>query len=67
MARVPITVMGYRCERCAHEWIPKDPERRHGPLPKDLVVQVEDVLVDDRGVVFFTEKNSSLYVAQWQT
>ena len=24
MARVPITVMGYRCERCSHEWIPRD-------------------------------------------
>jgi hypothetical protein len=24
MARVPITVMGYRCERCSHEWIPGD-------------------------------------------
>jgi hypothetical protein len=23
MARVPITVMGYRCERCGHEWIPR--------------------------------------------
>jgi DNA-directed RNA polymerase subunit RPC12/RpoP len=23
MARVPITVMGYRCERCSHEWIPR--------------------------------------------
>jgi hypothetical protein len=23
MSRVPITVMGYRCERCAHEWIPR--------------------------------------------
>jgi hypothetical protein len=23
MARVPITVMGFRCERCAHEWIPR--------------------------------------------
>lgn len=23
MARVPITVMGYRCERCKHEWIPR--------------------------------------------
>jgi hypothetical protein len=22
MARVPITVIGYRCERCAHEWVP---------------------------------------------
>ena len=24
MARVPITVMGYRCERCGHEWIPRN-------------------------------------------
>jgi hypothetical protein len=23
MARVPITVMGFRCERCSHEWIPR--------------------------------------------
>jgi hypothetical protein len=23
MARVPITVMGFRCERCHHEWIPR--------------------------------------------
>ncbi len=22
MGRVPITVMGFRCERCGHEWIP---------------------------------------------
>src|SRR5258708_12732 len=23
MARIPITVMGYRCERCGHEWVPR--------------------------------------------
>lgn len=23
MGRVPITIMGYRCERCGHEWIPR--------------------------------------------
>ena len=23
MGRVPITVMGYHCERCHHEWIPR--------------------------------------------
>lgn len=23
MARVPITVMGFRCDRCSHEWIPR--------------------------------------------
>lgn len=25
MARVPITVMGFRCDRCGHEWIPAEP------------------------------------------
>jgi hypothetical protein len=23
MARVPITIMGFRCDRCGHEWIPR--------------------------------------------
>jgi predicted Zn-ribbon and HTH transcriptional regulator len=26
MAKVPITIMGYRCERCGYEWIPRDTE-----------------------------------------
>jgi DNA-directed RNA polymerase subunit RPC12/RpoP len=30
MGRVPITVMGFRCERCGHEWIPK---KDHAPDP----------------------------------
>lgn len=36
MARVPITVMGFRCERCGHEWIPRDidQEPRHCPKCK---------------------------------
>jgi len=24
MGRIPITLMGYRCERCAHEWLRKN-------------------------------------------
>ncbi|MCX6543523.1 MAG: hypothetical protein NTV05_03815 [Acidobacteria bacterium] len=24
MSRVPITVMGYRCDRCGHEWVPRE-------------------------------------------
>lgn len=31
---VPITVMGYRCERCSHEWIPKDAENEPAVCPK---------------------------------
>jgi len=45
--------------------IPKDPPSRIGPLPRTLVTQVEDVLVDARGVVYFTEKNTGLYIAKW--
>ena len=29
MPQVPITVMGYRCERCEHEWLPRS--RQHEP------------------------------------
>ena len=24
MAKIPITVIGYRCDRCSHEWVPND-------------------------------------------
>ena len=34
MARVPITVMGWRCERCSHEWIPKDYDTEPAVCPK---------------------------------
>ena len=34
MARVPITVMGFRCERCDHEWLPRDGSRDTGVDPK---------------------------------
>ena len=38
MPKVPITVMGYRCERCTHEWIPRDlgndPDKEPAVCPK---------------------------------
>lgn len=34
MARVPITVMGFRCDRCEHEWIPRDSENDPRVCPK---------------------------------
>jgi hypothetical protein len=34
MARVPITVMGWRCELCSHEWIPRDLEKEPKTCPK---------------------------------
>jgi predicted Zn-ribbon and HTH transcriptional regulator len=24
MAKIKITVEGYKCERCAHEWVPRE-------------------------------------------
>jgi hypothetical protein len=43
-------------------YIPDDPVTRRGPLPSDLVVQVEDVLVDRRSNIFISEKNSGITV-----
>lgn len=54
----------YRVEELGY-LIPVDPARRIGTLPSEVVVQVEDVLVDERRVVYFTEKNSALYIARW--
>jgi len=34
MGRVPITVMGYKCERCGHEWLPRDDKREPKVCPK---------------------------------
>jgi predicted Zn-ribbon and HTH transcriptional regulator len=34
MGRVPITVMGYRCERCGHEWFPRTDKREPKVCPK---------------------------------
>jgi hypothetical protein len=34
MGKVPITVMGFKCERCSHEWIPKDINREPTVCPQ---------------------------------
>lgn len=34
MPRVPITVMGYHCDRCGHEWIPKGAQNEPAVCPK---------------------------------
>ena len=34
MPKVPITVMGYRCERCGGEWVPKDAQKEPIACPK---------------------------------
>lgn len=51
-----------RFPRVAAYYIPDEPADRRGPKPTDLVTQVEDVLVDRRGNIFISEKNSGLTV-----
>jgi hypothetical protein len=44
-------------------YVPEDPVERRGPKPTGaLVTQFEDVLVDDRGYIFCTDKNHGLFV-----
>lgn len=43
-------------------FIADDPTERRGPLPTTLVHQAEDVIVDRRGVIYLSEKNSGIYI-----
>ncbi len=43
-------------------YIPEDPTERLGLLPKTLVTQSEDVLVDRRGFIYVTDKNHGLHI-----
>jgi hypothetical protein len=43
-------------------FIPPDPKERIGTKPSKLVPQVEDVLVDRRGFIYISEKNSGIFI-----
>ena len=47
-------------------FVPPDPEKNAGPLPKDLVTQTEDVLVDTRGYVYVTAKNWGSWILRYR-
>src|SRR5205814_370507 len=34
LAKVPITILGHRCERCGHEWLPKGRDREPEVCPR---------------------------------
>ena len=42
-----------------------DPVERRGLLPRTLVTQSEDVLVDARGYAYLTDKNHGLHVLRY--
>jgi hypothetical protein len=43
-------------------FLPPEPTRRIGVLPRTLTSQTEDVLVDSRGYIYITDKNQGLWV-----
>ena len=43
-------------------YVPPDPKERRGPLPRDLVVSSQDVLVDKRGYIYMTDHNLGLNI-----
>lgn len=43
-------------------YLPADPIERRGPLPRDLVTQSEDVVVDARKNVYLSDKNHGLHI-----
>jgi hypothetical protein len=46
-------------------YLPADPTERRGLLPRTaLVTQSEDVLVDARGTIFFSDKNHGLHAVR---
>lgn len=47
-------------------FVPPDPTERRGVLPRTLVAQSEDVLVDARGYIYLTDKNHGLYILRFE-
>ena len=43
-------------------FIPESPKKRRGLLPLNMATQFEDVIVDARGYIYFTDKNHGLFV-----
>jgi hypothetical protein len=46
-------------------FVPEDPQERLGTLPRELVTQFEDVIVDNRGNIFVSDKNHGLFVLRY--
>ena len=40
--------------------------RMPGALPKDIVAQTEDVLMDTRGYVYITDKNWGVWILRYR-
>jgi hypothetical protein len=47
-------------------FLPPDPRKRYGPLPRTLVAQTEDVLVDKRGYIYVTDNNQGVWILKYE-
>jgi hypothetical protein len=61
-----VNIADARLPREVGYFVPPDPTVRRGVLPKALVAQSEDVLVDRRGYIYVTDKNHGLYVLRFE-
>lgn len=61
-----IDIADPRLPREVGYFVPPDPTVRRGVLPRTLVAQSEDVLVDARGYIYVTDKNHGLYVLRYE-
>lgn len=59
-----IDIADPRLPREVGSFVPPDPTVRRGVLPRTLVAQSEDVLVDARGMIYLTDKNHGLYILE---
>jgi hypothetical protein len=57
-----IDVADPRLPREVASFVPPDPIERRGILPRTLVAQTEDVLVDARGFIYVTDKNHGVHI-----
>jgi hypothetical protein len=46
-------------------FLPPNPRKRYGPVPKTLIAQTEDVLVDRRGYIYITDNNQGVWIVKY--
>jgi hypothetical protein len=61
-----VNIADARLPREVGYFVPPDPTIRRGLLPRTLVAQSEDVLVDRRGYIYLTDKNHGLYILRFE-
>jgi predicted Zn-ribbon and HTH transcriptional regulator len=56
VGKIRITVDGYRCERCGHQWIPRSPKEEPRMCPKCKSVRFDQPRKPPKGKAAHTRK-----------